>query len=121
MFSWLLRNTRLWAYIWQKAFSVGLSLGDLIQFWARESERLIIREGWCLLLFQLIFKIFNRTRRQKIIKTRQEMVRLKELWAHMYNSVSTPAISLRISSHWTRQTREPTGSLGALVQSFLKV
>ena len=106
--------------------SVGLFVGDLIQFWAREGERLIIRdgclfEGWCLLLFQLIFKIFNRTRRQKIIKTRQEMVRLKELWAHMYNSVSTPAISLRISSYWTRQTREPTGSLGALSKSFLKV
>ena len=105
---------------------MGLFLGDLIQFWAREGERLIIRdgclfEGWCLLLFQLIFKIFNRTRRQKIIKTRQEMVRLKELWAHMYNSVSTPAISLRISSYWTRQTREPTGSLGALSKSFLKV
>ena len=49
------------------------------------------------------------------------MVRLKELWAHMYNSVSTPAISLRNSSHWTRQTREPTGSLGALAKSFLKV
>ena len=61
---------------------MGLFLGDLIQFWAREGERLIIRdgclfEGWCLLLFQLIFKMFNRTRRQKIIKTRQEMVRLK--------------------------------------------
>ena len=67
---------------------MGLFLGDLIQFWAREGERLIIRDGclfkgWCLLLFQLIFKIFNRTRRQKIIKTRQEMVRLKELWAHI--------------------------------------
>ena len=125
-FSWLLRNTRLWDYICQKAFSGDLFLGDLIQFWAREGERLIIRdgclfEGWYLLLFQLTFKLFNRTRRQKIIKTRQEMVRLKELWAHMYNSVSTPAISLRISSHWTRQTREPTGSLGALAKSFLKV
>ena len=58
---------------------------------------------------------------EKIIKTRQEMVRLKELWAHMYISVSTPAISLRISSHWTRQTREPTTSLAALAKSFLKV
>ena len=69
---------------------MGLFLGDLIQFWVREGERLIIRDGclfedWCLLFFQLIFKIFNRTRRQKIIKTRQEMVRLKELWVHMYN------------------------------------
>ena len=105
---------------------MGLLLCDLIQFWAREGEPLIIRggclfEGWCLSLFQLIFKIFNRNRRQKIIKTRQEMVRLKELWAHMYNSVSTPAISLRISSHWTGQTREPTTSLAALAKSFLKV
>ena len=44
---------------------MGLFLGDLIQFKAREGERLIIDiirdgclfEGWCLLLFQLIFKI----------------------------------------------------------------
>ena len=105
---------------------MGLFLGDLIQFWVREGERLIIRDGclfggWCLLLFQFIFKIFNRNRRQKMIKTRQEMVRLKELWDHMYIPVSTPAISLRISSHWTRQTREPTASLGALAKSFLKV
>ena len=106
---------------------MGLLLCDLIQFWAREGERLIIRggclfEGWCLTLFQLIFKIFNRTRRQKIIiKTRQEMVPLKEIWPHMYISASTPAISLRISSHWTRQTREPTTSLAALAKSFLKV
>ena len=105
---------------------MGLFLGDLIQFWAREGEPLIVRGGclfevWCLFLFQLIFKIFNCNRRQKMIKTRQEMVRLKELWTHMYISVSTPAISLRISSHWTRQTREPTASLGALAMSFLKV
>ena len=125
-FSWLLRNARLWAHICQKAFSVGLLLCDLIQFWAREGERLIIRggclfEGWCLSLFQLIFKFLIALDDKKIIKTRQEMVRLKELWAHMYISVSTSAISLRISSHWTRQTREPTTSLAALAKSFLKV
>ena len=38
---------------------MGLFLGDPIQFWAREGERLIIRdgclfEGWCLLLFQTV-------------------------------------------------------------------
>ena len=105
---------------------MGLFLGDLIQFWACEGERLIIRdgclfEGWCLLLFQLIFKMFNRTRRQKIIKTRQEMVRLKELWAHMYNSVSTPAISLRtVRLIGLDELGSPLGVWGLWLSPFLK-
>ena len=49
------------------------------------------------------------------------MVRLKELWAHMYNSVSTPAISLRtVRLIGLDKLGSPLGVWGLWLSPFLK-